>query len=306
MKKSEKFISFLESLKDTSNAPLIDAVYEAFVLTEASVRGVPMPDVKSPERRRLQSKSAPLSPEEQDANSARFKREGSAAKQAGGRASGSMSQIVKYAMTAPLDVEKWMNETLKPAIKQGKLSMDQQFGTDSAKVGFGQRIKNMGKAMLGEGAEVDYTDDYDSEIEEDDEDEFGGFQSNKGDKRNAQMRRNALAEGMDGSSGPKYFVEKDDGSDYKKFNTAREAVRYAKSKGVGYGVGILEPWNQTEIDLEELQKAWKGEYYDNTTNTKNPELLGRKVRPDNYDYDRARRDSIERASPYNDGNYDGE
>lgn len=155
MKKSEKFISFLESLKDTSNAPLIDAVYEAFVLTEASVRGVPMPDVKSPERRRLQSGSKPLSQEEQDANSARFKREGSAAKQAGGRASGSMSQIVKYAMTAPLDVEKWMNEVLKPAIKQGKVSMDKQFGTNSAKVGFGQRIKNMGKAMLGEGIDPD-------------------------------------------------------------------------------------------------------------------------------------------------------
>lgn len=193
MKKSEKFISFLESLKDTSNAPLIDAVYEAFVLTEASVRGVPMPDVKSPERRRLQSKSAPLSPEEQDANSARFKREGSAAKQAGGRASGSMSQIVKYAMTAPLDVEKWMNETLKPAIKQGKLSMDQQFGTGSAKVGFGQRIKNMGKAMMGEGVE-----DLDEDLDEDDEDdECGGYQSNKAEKRLAKQRRKALSEGTE-------------------------------------------------------------------------------------------------------------
>lgn len=191
MKKSEKFISFLESLKDTSNAPLIDAVYEAFVLTEASVRGVPMPDVKSPERRRLQSGSKPLSQEEQDANSARFKREGSAAKQAGGRASGSMSQIVKYAMTAPLDVEKWMNETLKPAIKQGKMSMDQQFGTGSAKVGFGQRIKNMGKAMMGEGVE-DLDDD-----DEDDDDECGGYQSNKAEKRRAKQRRKALSEGTE-------------------------------------------------------------------------------------------------------------
>lgn len=198
MKKSEKFISFLESLKDTSNAPLIDAVYEAFVLTEASVRGVPMPDVKAPERRRLQSGSKPLSQEEQDANSARFKREGSAAKQAGGRASGSMSQIVKYAMTAPLDVEKWMNETLKPAIKQGKMSMDQQFGTGSAKVGFGQRIKNMGKAMLGEGTEVDYDDDYEPEIDEDEDN--GGFQSNKDAKRQAKQRRCALAESDDSMS----------------------------------------------------------------------------------------------------------
>jgi hypothetical protein len=129
---------------------------------------------------------AELSPEEQDANSARFKREGSAAKQAGGRASGSMSQIVKYAMTAPLDVEKWMNETLKPAIKQGKLSMDQQFGTDSAKVGFGQRIKNMGKAMMGEGVE-----------DLDDDDECGGYQSNKAEKRLAKQRRKALSEGTE-------------------------------------------------------------------------------------------------------------
>lgn len=204
MKKSEKFISFLESLKDTSNAPLIDAVYEAFVLTEASVRGVPMPDVKSPERRRLQSGSKPLSQEEQDANSARFKREGSVAKQAGGRASGSMSQIVKYAMTAPLDVEKWMNETLKPAIKQGKLSMDQQFGTGSAKVGFGQRIKNMGKAMMGEGVE-DLDDD-----DEDDDDECGGYQSNKAEKRRAKQRRKALSEGTEVDYSDKDSFEDED------------------------------------------------------------------------------------------------
>lgn len=205
MKKSEKFISFLESLKDTSNAPLIDAVYEAFVLTEASVRGVPMPDVKSPERRRLQSGSKPLSQEEQDANSARFKREGSAAKQAGGRASGSMSQIVKYAMTAPLDVEKWMNETLKPAIKQGKMSMDQQFGTDSAKVGFGQRIKNMGKAMMGEGVE-----DLDDDDEDDDDDECGGYQSNKAEKRRAKQRRKALSEGTEVDYSDKDSFEDED------------------------------------------------------------------------------------------------
>lgn len=197
MKKSEKFIGFLESLKDTSNSSLIEAVKEAFVLTEASVRGVSFPDVKKPERRRLPSGGKPISPEEEAANAARFNREQSAGKQAGGRASGSMAQIVKYAATAPIDVEKWMNEVLKPAIKAGKQGMDAQFGTNSAKVGFGQRLKNMGKAMLGEGTEVDYADDYEPEIEEDEEEEVGGFQSNKGASRLAKQRRSALAEGAE-------------------------------------------------------------------------------------------------------------
>lgn len=199
MKKSEKFIGFLESLKDTSNAPLIEAVKEAFILTEASVRGVQFPDIQKPERRRLPSAGKPISAEEQAANAARFKREGSVAKQAGGRASGAMAQIAKFAMTSPADVEKWMNEVLKPAIKQGKVDMDSKFGTSSAKVGFGQRLKNVGKAMLGEGTEVDYADDYEPEIEEDEEDEeeVGGFQSNKGASRLAKQRRKSLAEGTE-------------------------------------------------------------------------------------------------------------
>lgn len=200
MKKSEKFIGFLESLKDTSNTSLIEAVKEAFILTEASVRGMPFPDVKTRELRNRASDKPykKLTPEEQAANAARLKREGSMAKQAGGRASGAMSQIAKYAMNSPVDVEKWMNEVLKPAIKQGKLGMDKQFGTDSAKVGFGQRIKNMGKAMLGEGTEVDYADDYEPEIDEtEEEEEVGGFQSNKDAKRLAKQRRKSLAEGTE-------------------------------------------------------------------------------------------------------------
>lgn len=199
MKKTEKFIGFLESLKDNSNVALIEAVKQAFVLTEASVRGMPMPDVKSPERRRLPSSgSKPLSPEEQAVNASKFKREGSVAKQAGGRASGAMAQIAKYAANSPADVEKWMNEVLKPAIKQGKLGIDKTYGTDSAKVGIGQRIKNMGRAMLGEGTEVDYNDEYEPEIEEDeDEEEIGGFKSNKDAKRLAKTRRGALAEGTE-------------------------------------------------------------------------------------------------------------
>lgn len=215
MKKTEKFTGFLESLKDNSNVALIEAVKQAFVLTEASVRGMSMPDVKSPERKRLSNTgSKQLSSEEQATNAARFKREGSLARQAGGRASGSMAQIVKFAMSSPFDVEKWMNETLKPAIKQGKLDTDSKYGTDSAKVGFGQRIKNMGKAMLGEGTEVDYGDDWMDEAEheenrnreyeaqfnkpdETDEDEIGGFKSNKDAKRLAKTRRSSLAEGAE-------------------------------------------------------------------------------------------------------------
>jgi hypothetical protein len=191
MKNSQKFIAFLESLQNDSNAALIGAVKQAFTLTEANVRGVNFPDVKRPERMRLPSKSSkPLSPEEQSARAAEFKRKGSMANQASGRMSGVMTQLAKYAATAPIEVEKWMNEVLKPAIKAGKLDMDSRFGTSSAKTGILQRVKNAGKAMMGEGVEdmeedVDLTD---VDVEDDDED-IGGIISNKFQKRDANLRR---------------------------------------------------------------------------------------------------------------------
>jgi len=265
MKKTEKFIGFLESLKDNSNVALIEAVKQAFVLTEASVRGMPIPDIKSPERRRLPSTgSKPLSPEEQAANAAKFKREGSVVKQAGGRASGAMAQIAKFAMNSPVDVEKWMNEVLKPAIKQGKLGIDKTYGTDSAKVGFGQRIKNMGKAMLGEGTEVDYKDDYEPEIEEDeDEEEVGGFKSNKDAKRLAKTRRGALAEGTevdynDADPFEDAEVGEDDeeevgGFKSNKFekrtaNTRRAALNENSDKFIAFLESMKDSSNATLID----------------------------------------------------------
>lgn len=194
MKNSQKFIAFLESLQNDSNTALIGAVKEAFTLTEATVRGVNFPDVKRPERMRTPSKpSKPLSPEEQSARSAAFKRTGALANQASGRMSGVMSQLVKYAATAPIDVEKWMNEVLKPAIKAGKIDMDAKFGTSSAKTGIIQRVKNAGKAMMGEGVEEMEADEdlTDVAVEGDDEDDedIGGFISNKFQKRDANLRR---------------------------------------------------------------------------------------------------------------------
>jgi hypothetical protein len=193
MKNSQKFIAFLESLQNDSNTELIGAVKQAFTLTEASVRGLSFPDVRSPERMRAPSKaSKPLTAEEQAARSAELKRKGALAKQAAGRINGPMSQLAKYATVAPLDVEKWMNEVLKPAIKAGKLDMDSRFGTDSAKTGILQRVKNAGKAMMGEGVEeMEVDEDLTDVAVEDDEDEndIGGFISSKFQKRDANLRR---------------------------------------------------------------------------------------------------------------------
>ncbi len=193
MKNSQKFIAFLESLQNDSNTELIGAVKQAFTLTEASVRGLSFPDVRSPERMRAPSKaSKPLTAEEQAARSAELKRKGALAKQAAGRINGPMSQLAKYATVSPLDVEKWMNEVLKPAIKAGKLDMDSRFGTDSAKTGILQRVKNAGKAMMGEGVEDMEEDEdlTDVAVEDDDDDkDIGGFISNKFQKRDANLRR---------------------------------------------------------------------------------------------------------------------
>lgn len=194
MKNSQKFIAFLESLQNESNAALIGAVKQAFTLTEASVRGLSFPDVKSPERMRLQSKSAkPLTPEEQSARAAEFKRKTAMANQASGRMQGVMSQLVKYAANSPIEVEKWMNEVLKPAIKSGKLDIDSRFGTSSAKTGILQRVKNAGKAMMGEGVEdMEEEDITDVAIADDeDDDDIGGFISNKFQKREANLRRSS-------------------------------------------------------------------------------------------------------------------
>lgn len=200
MNNEEKFYSFLESLKTENNETLIESVKEAYELTqqlslnEANVRGIAMPSIKSPERR-VPSKSKPVSPEEIALTNAKLKRDASQAGQGRGRASGSMKQLEKYAMMAPIEVEQWMNTVLKPAIKAGKQDTDTKFGTTSAKVGFGQRLKNVGKAMLGEGQEVAYDDQLDDEDEN--EEELGGFQSNKQQRREAAQRRGVLKEGQE-------------------------------------------------------------------------------------------------------------
>lgn len=199
MNKEEKFYSFLESLKTEKNETLIESVKEAYAITEAWLTQkdfAPTGMAKEGfDRRRAERDSKkPSQPVDVEANKARFKREAAVAGQGRGRASGSMKQIEKYAETDPAGVEKWMNEVLKPAIKQGKLGMDKQFGTDSAKVGIGQRLKNVGKAMLGEGQEVAYDPD---DEDDEDEDSVGGFQSNKQQRREAAKRRGVLKEGQE-------------------------------------------------------------------------------------------------------------
>ena len=199
MNKEEKFYAFLESLKTEKNTTLIESVKEAYALTEAWVTQKDFAPTgmarEGFDRRKAERDSKkPSAPVDVEANKARFKREKYVGNQTKFRASGAMKQIEKYAMTAPADVEAWINTVLKPAIKQGKLGMDKQYGTDSAKVGFGQRLKNVGKAMLGEGQEVAYDDQDD---EDENEEELGGFQSNKQQKREAAQRRGVLKEGQE-------------------------------------------------------------------------------------------------------------
>jgi len=199
MNKEEKFYAFLESLKTEKNSTLIESVKEAYALTEAWLTQkdfAPTGMAKEGFDRRKAERGAkkPSAPVDVEANKARFKRDASVASQGRGRASGSMKQLEKYAMTSPIEVEQWMNTVLKPAIKAGKQDTDTRYGTDSAKVGFGQRLKNVGKAMLGEGQEVAYDDQDD---EDENEEEVGGFQSNKQQRREAAQRRGVLKEGQE-------------------------------------------------------------------------------------------------------------
>lgn len=152
MNKEKMFITFLESLRDEKNTHMIDAITEGFALTE----GLRVPDIKNgaadaidsfKNRKNGKQTSGKLSDDEVAANRNKFAREEKSAKQQNWRVAGSMASIVKFAKVQPLDVEKWMDETLKPAIKEGKQGMDQQFGTNSAKRGILDRVKSAAKSF---------------------------------------------------------------------------------------------------------------------------------------------------------------
>lgn len=151
MNKEKMFITFLESLRDEKNTHMIDAITEGFALTE----GFRLPDIKNgaadaidASKGRMGRKSAEkLSDAQVAERKDKFAREEKSAKQQNWRVAGSMASIVKFAKVQPLDVEKWMDETLKPAIKEGKQGMDQQFGTNSAKRGILDRVKSAAKSF---------------------------------------------------------------------------------------------------------------------------------------------------------------
>jgi rubrerythrin len=151
MNKEKMFITFLESLRDEKNTHMIDAITEGFALTE----GFRLPDIKNGAadaidafKGRMGGKSAEkLSDAQVAERKDKFAREEKSAKQQDWRVSGSMASVVKFAKTQPMAAEKWMEETLKPAIKAGKMEMDQKFGTDSAKRGILDRVKSAAKSF---------------------------------------------------------------------------------------------------------------------------------------------------------------
>ena len=152
MNKEKMFLTFLESLRDEKNTHMINAIAEGFALTE----GLRVPDIKNgaadaidsfKNRKNGKQTSGKLSDDEVAANRNKFARAEKSAKQQNWRVAGSMASIVKFAKVQPLDVEKWMDETLKPAIKEGEQGMDQQFGTNSAKRGILDRVKSAAKSF---------------------------------------------------------------------------------------------------------------------------------------------------------------
>lgn len=151
MNKEKMFITFLESLRDEKNTHMIDAIAEGFALTE----GFRFPDIKNGAadaidafKGRMGGKpAAKLSDAQVAERKDKFAREEKSAKQQDWRVAGSMASVVKFAKNQPMAVEKWMEETLKPAIKAGKMEMDQQFGTDSAKRGIMDRVKSAAKSF---------------------------------------------------------------------------------------------------------------------------------------------------------------
>ena len=158
MNKEKMFRTFLESLRDEKNTHMIDAITEGFALTE----GFRVPEVHngaaaaidaSKSRRMSANKqSVKLSDEQVADNKAKFAREEKSAKQQNWRVSGSMASVVKFAQVQPMEVEKWIEETLKPAIKAGKKDMDGKFGTETAKRGIFDRVKSAAKSFT-EGAD---------------------------------------------------------------------------------------------------------------------------------------------------------
>lgn len=163
MNKEKLFINFLESLRDENNGHMIDAINEGFALTE----GFRIPDIKngaadaidSFKNRMKDGKPArKLSDDEVAARKAKFDGEEKKAKQQDWRVSGSMASVVKFAQTNPSMVEKWLETTLKPAIRAGKESMDREFGTDSAKRGIFDRVKSAAKSFTesGDRTIIDY------------------------------------------------------------------------------------------------------------------------------------------------------
>lgn len=152
MNKNKLFITFLESLRTEKNSLMIDSIHEGFALTE----GFRIPETKNgaanaietaKTRMKASQPSQKLSDEQVAERKNQAARETKSAKQDDFRVSGSMAQVAKLALQKPLEVEEWLEKTLKPAIKQGKVQMDGKFGTESSKRGLFSRAKSAVKSF---------------------------------------------------------------------------------------------------------------------------------------------------------------
>lgn len=146
MNKKEQFYTFLESITDSDNTDLIEAVKEAFTITEAGVRGIQFPDVNTREIRNkvTESNKTPQTQQQiQDRNAERL----SVQKKnnvISGRVKSHMTNIVSELAKDPtiaMLIEPWMKDSLIPAIKAAKGQKTGVFG----------KIKG----FFGEGVEGD-------------------------------------------------------------------------------------------------------------------------------------------------------
>ena len=162
MNKNQKFLAFVESMRDSSNSSLIESIKEGFALVENGIHSLPQPNLgggamsrfaeRNAERNKTEDK--PLSADEQQARHEHFARQEKKGAQDQWRVSGGMKQILNYATQNPALVEKWMNEQLKPAILAGKQDTDSKFGTDTAKKSLFQRMKSAAGAFTEAGEEL--------------------------------------------------------------------------------------------------------------------------------------------------------
>jgi len=146
MNPTDKFKGFLtslnESVKSEEQKKILEAVTEAYTLLESNPYIFAGQRPERVQKRAMGNQSAPQSEEDISTASKELDRREKLAKQASGRLKGVKTQLLKAAQVAPLEIEEFMKSgELRDAIKAGKEDLDRQFGTETSKRSFTDRLK---------------------------------------------------------------------------------------------------------------------------------------------------------------------